>query len=221
MHAGLHARWLACTLACMHSLTHSQSHSLLHSFTHSPTNQSLTHAFFFFGSTGTEGCEFFSEMLRVNKTLKKLILSSNLVDDDGLRALSDGVGVNDTLETLVCFDNMRQSRSENMSLFFFPFPVCFSISSHTSHSFFYLICLFFPFFCFRRSSLLPTHLLMLAPCTLLRHCAATTQASVYSTFTTLTCLLVASNRLGRCCSLPHMDTDRQRVRERGRRETHT
>lgn len=52
---------------------------------------------------GSEGCEFISEMLKSNTTLKKLILSSNLIDDDGVHVLADGLSVNDTLSSLVRF----------------------------------------------------------------------------------------------------------------------
>lgn len=48
-----------------------------------------------------EGCEHIAEMLKFNKTLKKLVLSSNLVDNDGIGALVQGLGVNSSIHTLV------------------------------------------------------------------------------------------------------------------------
>lgn len=41
-------------------------------------------------------------MMKANKAIKKLILSSNLVDDDGIRAIADGLAVNSIISTLVC-----------------------------------------------------------------------------------------------------------------------
>ena len=49
----------------------------------------------------SEGCEYLCEALRVNTTLRKLILSSNGIDDFGVKALADSLTVNATLHTLV------------------------------------------------------------------------------------------------------------------------
>ncbi len=51
----------------------------------------------------SEGCEYICEALRVNTTLRKLILSSNGIDDFGVKALADSLTVNATLHTLVRF----------------------------------------------------------------------------------------------------------------------
>jgi hypothetical protein len=40
-------------------------------------------------------------MLKANSRLKKLILSSNLLDDDAVRILADGISVHESLQTLV------------------------------------------------------------------------------------------------------------------------
>ncbi len=53
--------------------------------------------------TESEGCEYICEALRVNTTLRKLILSSNGIDDFGVKALADSLTVNATLHTLVRF----------------------------------------------------------------------------------------------------------------------
>jgi hypothetical protein len=50
---------------------------------------------------GSEGCENISDMLKSNATLKKLVLSSNIIDTDAVKALADGLGVNKSLTTLV------------------------------------------------------------------------------------------------------------------------
>ncbi len=51
---------------------------------------------------GSEGCEYLTEALKTNTTLKKLILSSNGIDDYGIKALAEAIVVNKTLAALVC-----------------------------------------------------------------------------------------------------------------------
>lgn len=46
-------------------------------------------------------------MLKANSRLKKLILSSNLLDDDAVRILADGISVNESLQTLVGLARFR------------------------------------------------------------------------------------------------------------------
>lgn len=54
---------------------------------------------------GSEGCEHISEMLKANKAVKKVILSSNMIDDDGIRAVADGLAVNAVVSTLLVAGN--------------------------------------------------------------------------------------------------------------------
>lgn len=48
-----------------------------------------------------EACEHIGEMLKFNSTIRKLALSSNLVDDDAMDALAQGLSVTKSLTTLV------------------------------------------------------------------------------------------------------------------------
>ena len=44
-------------------------------------------------------------MLKANKSVKKVILSSNMIDDDGIRAVADGLAVNAVVSTLLVAGN--------------------------------------------------------------------------------------------------------------------
>ena len=49
--------------------------------------------------------EHFAEALKDNKSLKKAILSSNLIDDHAMQILVEGLGRNKSLETLLLAGN--------------------------------------------------------------------------------------------------------------------
>ncbi len=49
----------------------------------------------------SEGCEVLSEVLASNTSLHKIILSGNLLDDNAIKAIADGLSRNKSLTTLV------------------------------------------------------------------------------------------------------------------------